>query len=374
VADLHELARARAVQLGLPTAAAEDWRYVRCATLGEGGIVPARPVTVAELRQWVDHTQRAIVLVDGTFHSLGHGDWPAGWHLDLPSAADDAALAASLASETDIAACWAIADGTCRQVLRISGHHPEPLHLVNLVTGGTSGCALRLELAPGASLDLVIRHVALGTARSCPLLAVHAGRGSNLKVSEIQTTPWHHLLGTTRIRAEADAQVTWTSVAAGGACVRFAIHAVLCGKGAHVALAGVADVHGSDQMHHLTRVTHAAGDSTSDQLFKAILHDRTQTSFDGRVAILKGCDGAQAEQQNRNLLLSDTARADTRPQLAIEADEVKAAHGATVGQLAADELLYLRLRGIPLAEARALLTRGFVGEVLARLPHPEFAP
>ena len=90
------------------------------------------------------------------------------------------------------------------------------------------------------------------------------------------------------------------------------------------------------------------------------------------VRILAGCDGANAEQQNRNLLLSDLARADTRPQLDIKADDVKAAHGATVGQLDADELLYLRMRGITAADARGLLTAGFTGEVLARLVHPEF--
>jgi Fe-S cluster assembly protein SufD len=141
-----------------------------------------------------------------------------------------------------------------------------------------------------------------------------------------------------------------------------------------VALAGLAEVHGQHQAHQWLRVCHAAGNSTSEQLYKNVLHEQARTSFDGCVQIIAGADGANARQQNRNLVLADTARADTRPQLDIKADDVKAAHGATVGQLDADELLYLRMRGLPLAAARALLTTGFSGEVLALLPHPEFLP
>lgn len=371
-ADVKAIARARADILGMPTSAREDWRYVRCETLKDAVYDAPRAATADELRRWVDSTQRAFVLVDGMFHSLGHGDWPAPWKPSLPSPEDDAALAANLAAEDDVAACWAYADGTCRQVLRVIGSHAEPLHLVNLATGGTSGWAITLDVAAGATLDVVVRHIALGAARSCPAITIRAGRGAKVRVSEIQATPWHHLLATATLRAEADATIEWTSAANGGACVRLVSRATLAAPGAHAALAAVAQVRGQDQAHHLTRVVHAAGNTTSDQLVKAILHDRAQTSFDGVVRIDAGSDGANAVQQNRNLLLSDTARADTRPQLDIKADDVKAAHGATVGQLDADELLYLRMRGIPLAEARALLTAGFVDEVLERLPHREF--
>lgn len=369
--DLAAIARARAAVIGLPTSASEDWRYVRCDTLAEP-VPPARPVTTDELRAFVDHTQRALVLVDGKFHSLGHGDWPAVWKPSWPTPEADAAVAASLATETDFVACWAIADGTCRQVIKVTGSHDEPLHLVNVATGGSSGFSVHLDVAAGASLDLVIRHIALGPARSCPAIRITAGRGAQVRVSEIQSTAWHHLLPTATIEAAADAQVHWTSVTRGGACVRFAVHATLLGRGAHIALAGLAEVREQHQAHHWLRVTHAVGDTTSDQLFKSVLHDRARSSFDGCVRILAGADGANAQQQNRNLLLSETARADTRPQLDIKADDVKAAHGATVGQLDADEMLYLRMRGLPLQAARELLTIGFSGEVLARLPHREF--
>ncbi len=372
--DVRAAARHRADTLGLPTSALEDWRYVRCDTLRTGGYAAPRAVSTAELRALVDPSQRALVLVDGRFHSLGHGDWPAGWKPTLSSAADDHALSDELANEKDVAACWAVADGECRQVLRVVASHPEPLHLVSIATGGTSGWTVTIDVAAGATLDVVLRHVQLGAARSCPALTIRLGRGARVRVSEFQVGAWHHLLSSHRVTINADAVAEWTAVADGGACVRLATRVELAGRGAHAALAGVTQVRGADQAHLLTRLDHAVGPTTSDQLFKAIVHDAAATSFDGRVLIRVGADGANAELQNRNLLLSDKARADTRPQLDIKADDVKAAHGATVGQLDADELLYLRMRGITLAEARSLLTAGFVGEVLARLAHPEFLP
>jgi Fe-S cluster assembly protein SufD len=81
-----------------------------------------------------------------------------------------------------------------------------------------------------------------------------------------------------------------------------------------------------------------------------------------------GISQGDAQQHNRNLVLSPTARADTRPQLDIRADDVKAAHGATVGRLDEDEMLYLRLRGLDAATASALLTTGYIAEVESRLP------
>jgi len=372
--DVRAAARARADVLGLPNAASEDWRYVRCDTFAAPAYAAQRTATTDELRSFVDHTQRAMVLVDGRFHSLGHGDWPAVWRPTFPTAADDADLATSIASETNIAACWAVTDGTCRQVVLVTGSHDEPLHIVNVTTGGASGFILNLDVAAGARLDVVVRHIALGVSRSCPAISIRAGRGAEVRVSEFQSTAWHHLLPSVTLNVGADAQIHWTSVVHGGACVRLAVRATLAASGAHIALAGLAQIRGQHQAHHWLRVVHAKGNTTSDQLFKNVLHDQARTSFDGCVQILAGADGANAAQQNRNLLLSDTARADTRPQLDIKADDVKAAHGATVGQLDADELLYLRMRGLSSVEARALLTVGFSGEVLARLVHPEYLP
>ncbi len=362
VDELTSLATARAAVLGLPTQALEDWRYVRCDTLKDAAYATARALTTAELAGFVRDRQAVLVVIDGQLQRHATSGWPTTWE-DIP--APDATTV--LADEADLAAVWALASGGTRSALRIGGTHAAPLHVVNVATGGASGWSLDLKVLAGARLALEIHHVALGDARSCPAISIRAARGAEVRVNEFQETAWHHLLPTATITVDADAQVHWTSVAVGGACVRLVTRATLAGAGAHLALAGLAEVRERHQAHHLLRVTHAAGHTTSDQLFKAILHDRAQTSFDGLVQIRSGCDGSDAKQQNRNLLLSELAKADTRPQLDIKADDVKAAHGATVGQLDADELFYLRCRGLDRRTAETLLTIGFAGEVLARL-------
>jgi len=125
------------------------------------------------------------------------------------------------------------------------------------------------------------------------------------------------------------------------------------------------------QVHHCIRVVHAAGATASTQLFKTIAGAASLASFDGLVTIRAGADGSAAEQRHHSLLLSPKARVDTRPQLDILADDVKAAHGATVGRPDADELFYLRSRGLGEAQALAVLTRGFALAVVGLLHNPE---
>ena len=114
------------------------------------------------------------------------------------------------------------------------------------------------------------------------------------------------------------------------------------------------------------RVRHESRDARSEQAVRNIATAEAKASFDGLVWVAKGADGTSAEQENKNLILSPKARIDTRPQLDIHADDVKAGHGATVGQLSADELFYLRARGIDRAVAEGMLIQGFAGEILTR--------
>jgi Fe-S cluster assembly protein SufD len=103
-------------------------------------------------------------------------------------------------------------------------------------------------------------------------------------------------------------------------------------------------------------------------MFRVLLDGESTRSFDGLVYMPQHVEGANAEQQDRNLVLSAKARADSRPQLDIHTDDVKAAHGAAIGQLDSDQLLYLRMRGLDAASAASLLTTAFVRVVTDRLP------
>jgi Fe-S cluster assembly protein SufD len=112
---------------------------------------------------------------------------------------------------------------------------------------------------------------------------------------------------------------------------------------------------------------HVAPRTNSRQVFKSVLDDRSHSAFQGRVVVKEGAQKVDAQQTNRNLLLSRGARADSKPELEILADDVKCSHGATVGDLDKNSMFYLRSRGIPEAEARALLVEAFVTELVEQV-------
>jgi Fe-S cluster assembly protein SufD len=138
----------------------------------------------------------------------------------------------------------------------------------------------------------------------------------------------------------------------------------LDGEGALVELTGLYFGRGNQILDQQVTVVHTAPDCTSRQSFRGILDDESTGVFNGGIDVRPGADGTDAEQSNDNLLLSDRAEANTQPRLEILADQVACKHGATVGQLDGDALYYLRTRGIPEADARRLLIRGFADQAV----------
>jgi Fe-S cluster assembly protein SufD len=141
----------------------------------------------------------------------------------------------------------------------------------------------------------------------------------------------------------------------------------LQGEGSHVEMNGL--VLGKNAMHvdNHTEVNHAVPHCTSDEYYKTVLDDHSRSVFRGRIIVAQDAQQTNADQQNNNLLLSEQAEADTKPQLEIYADDVKCSHGATVGQLDKKSLFYLQSRGIDQDSARALLTFAFANQVVERI-------
>src|SRR5690606_4895824 len=154
------------------------------------------------------------------------------------------------------------------------------------------------------------------------------------------------------------------SVVADGHIVRSAVDVRFAGDGARADLDGLHLPTGHQQHEHAVTVDHAASHGTSTQRFKGVVAGHGRRAFSGHVIVRPGTVATDASQSNPNLVLRPTAQADTRPWLEIFADDVRCAHGATVGRLDEDALFYLRSRGIPLAEARAMLVAAFAGEVV----------
>ena len=165
------------------------------------------------------------------------------------------------------------------------------------------------------------------------------------------------------ITVEAEARLDMTVLNFGGIYGRVALDVTL-GDGAYFGLGGVILGRGEQTLEIVTTIRHAAPNATSHQTIRSVLDDRATGSFMGKVAVARGAQKSDAVQSVKALLLSRTATANAKPELEIYADDVKCAHGATVGELNANALFYLASRGVAPDEACALLTEAFIADAL----------
>ncbi len=182
------------------------------------------------------------------------------------------------------------------------------------------------------------------------------------KVQDEPDTGFH--LGLLDVRQGPDSRFSSLSLALGSRIARHEVRVRLEGEGAHTTINGLY-LPGGDRHHdNPVLVVHAAPRCTSRQLYKGIAADRGHGVFNGRIVVLPAAPGTDASQTNQNLLLSDHAEIDTRPRLEILTDDVKCTHGAAVGALDPDAIFYLRSRGVPLEQAKAMLTAAFARQML----------
>ena len=177
------------------------------------------------------------------------------------------------------------------------------------------------------------------------------------------------MAGTATIQARLDRDAGFDSynMSLGGALVRNNIHPVLDGEGGDCLINGLFLATGQQHMDNYMKVEHASPHCDSRQFYNGILDGQSRGVFHGRIIVHKDAQKTDAKQTNRNLLLSEDAQIDTKPQLEIFADDVKCTHGATVGQMDDDSIFYLRTRGIGQDTARRMLMRAFAGEIIDRV-------
>lgn len=249
-----------------------------------------------------------------------------------------------------------------------------PLHLVFVSSGRAPDTASHLrhfvDLRNDSHLVLVEHHLALGAHKglSNHVLHLHLGQRSSCGHVRVQ----HEDAGASVFaRTDAvlarDAHYIRLNLELGAGLSRHELNVRLEGLGARFAADGVLLADGKRHLDTRLGIEHIAPDTTCALRWRGLGADRGRAVFHGGITIRAGADGSDADLSNRNLLLSANAEIDTQPVLVIHADEVKAAHGATVGQLDPTALFYLRSRGIPEAEARALLTAAFCRETLSRI-------
>ncbi|MGH8221371.1 MAG: Fe-S cluster assembly protein SufD [Woeseiaceae bacterium] len=245
----------------------------------------------------------------------------------------------------------------------------KPIGLLLTGNAAVSQARVVLELGANASMQLIENHVAVADANYTNVVVeARLGRASALDVLRLQQLGERQLL-TGRFAADlaADAMLRHVGLDLGGALVRNDVAVNIGAPGASAALDGLYLASGKQHIDNHLRVDHRVGPATSRVAYKGILNDRARCVWNGKAIVHDGADGTDAEQSNHNLLLSEQAEIDTKPELEIYADDVKCAHGATVGQLDRTALFYLRSRGISREDAAAMLTRAFAAEVLGRL-------
>ena len=197
------------------------------------------------------------------------------------------------------------------------------------------------------------------------VIEAYVGRGASLELYELEeSTPRTTRLSNLYVQQEADSRVHINDITLVGGTTRNTTRVTLAGRGAHIDLCGMAIADKQQHVDNHTFIDHAVSDCTSHELFKYVLDDEATGAFAGKVLVREGAQHTDSQQTNRNLCLTRQARMYTQPQLEIYADDVKCSHGATVGQLDEDALFYMQQRGISYTEARQLLMRAFVGEVI----------
>jgi Fe-S cluster assembly protein SufD len=181
-------------------------------------------------------------------------------------------------------------------------------------------------------------------------------------------------LSATSVQVESNAHYhAWTATN-GGMLTRFDTHVRLVGRDARADLDGLYVARGKDIVDHHTVVVHECESTTVEESYKGIVDDEAQAVFDGLIVVKPGAIHTNAQQFNRNLLLSDSAVVHTKPQLEIDADDVTCGHGATVGKLDEQQIFYLQSRGVSSEYARQMLTRAFAAELIDRCPISEAMP
>ena len=197
------------------------------------------------------------------------------------------------------------------------------------------------------------------------VIEAYVGRGASLELYELEeSTPRTTRLSNLYVHQETDSRVHINDITLVGGTTRNTTRVTLAGRGAHIDLCGMAIADKQQHVDNHTFIDHAVSDCTSHELFKYVLDDEATGAFAGKVLVREGAQHTDSQQTNRNLCLTRQARMYTQPQLEIYADDVKCSHGATVGQLDEDALFYMQQRGISYTEARQLLMRAFVGEVI----------
>ncbi len=328
-----------------------------------------------------------IVFVNGFFHEGLSNISSMGTSIkliDLNSATLDKTLHSYLletnSNENDVFATLngAFSNGGLLVDVAENATFEQPLQIVYVSHSSspqpmTSHPRLLIRLGKSAELKLIVKFLGCGEKYfvNCVqdfLVEENAG----LTYSQIQqdnANAWH--CSKTRANIKRNGRFISSNASSGNRLTRHHYEVHLKDEGAEAQLNGASVLINEEQVHNFVRIHHEAPHCTSQQLFRNVINHKGRSSFDGTVIVNKGAQLTYSDQLINNLMLSDEAHADNKPNLMIFADDVKCTHGATVGQIDEDQLFYLKTRGLSEELAQSLLTKSFVETVIQTIPFPE---
>jgi Fe-S cluster assembly protein SufD len=383
--ELRLRGRESFTNLGLPSRRQEEWRFTRLKGIeGRSFEPPASVAPRIDVDHWRVAGTRLLVFVDGIFAPdvSEIGGLPDG------VVVSNILLGATSGSETirnhlgslvpfenhPFAALNTalIADGAFIHV-PAGIELDRPIQLI-YISGeeerSTVSAPRTLVVAEaGSHATIIEQHLGQGPVLSCPVSEIVLSEQASLEhvIVQEEDLSTHHL-AVRQARLASDSRYSVQAISLGSALARTDIGVVLDGEGAEASLDGLYVGDGSQLADtHLT-LHHASPRCESHQLYKGILGGHAKAVFNGRIIVDQDAQKTDANQSNRNLLLSEDAVVNSNPQLEIFADDVRCTHGSTVGQLDEEAVFYLRSRGIGRDEAIQLLTRAFAAEILNRIP------
>lgn len=366
--------RARFAELGFPTPRDEDWRFTPIKPITELNFKTAPADAAATLGGCVftaiDGPQ--LVFVNGHYsEALSQvGELPVGVEVrpllagecPAPPAPEDAFGALNAATVTD-GPLINVADNV---------QFETPVRVYYLSTGSNGATTnVRGYIRAGANSQVTVLESWSGTQAgyfnnaTTELHAAFNAQVEHVKFQDEHIGAFH--VGGLHTTLGRDARVAHHSIALGGRIARNNLRAHLNATGIEAVLNGLYLPRSGQLIDHHMVVHHAQPHCDSHEYFNGILDDDARAVFHGRIHVHKGADKTDAKQTNKNLLLSDRATIDTKPQLEIYADDVKCTHGATIGQMNAEQIFYLRARGLDEESARRMIMHAFAGEIIERI-------
>ncbi|HEX9160522.1 MAG TPA: Fe-S cluster assembly protein SufD [Thermoanaerobaculia bacterium] len=374
--SIREEAAERFRALGWPTTRMEEWKYTNVAPIAkikwsgalqraDGGLkaaAPRYPAAVAELvflnGRITDKSGtnvpglRVIPISEAKESDLEPyygqiADWQrnAFIALNMSSSEDGALVVADAAIEGFV------------HLLFVGEGDDVWSHPHNVIVAGRA-----------SQITVVETYAGRGRYFTNAVTEVFAGNGAvvdHYKV-ECESRDAYHI-STIQFRQERDSSVISRNISIGGALVRNEVNAALTGEGSSLTLDGLYVLGANQHVDNHTLIDHVSPQAESHELYKGILDANARGIFDGRIIVRPNAKKTVSRQENRNLLLSETAIADSKPTLEIHNDDVKCNHGSTIGQLEEEPMFYLRSRGLGEEEARNLLVYAFASEIVDRM-------